>query len=95
MTQRVKRAERRCRQRERAGTTFFDVSRAVRYTRGIVAPRTDTGPAEKCFVALDSAHTVKGFLQEFKDGSAAYWMERGGKGLPASSLEAALNRVMP
>lgn len=48
----------------------------------------------RCFVALDAERRGIGFLQEFADGSAAYWTKLLEIAKPARSLEAAFAALL-
>lgn len=73
---------------------LFDESKAVQQPNGgWLAPRADLRPEERCYVALNSAKRLSGFIQVFADGSAAYWQMPGEQGKLAPSLEAAFERV--
>jgi hypothetical protein len=72
----------------------FDAARSIpQAVGGSIAPRTDIPESEGCFVARQVDGAVFGYLQRFKDGSAAHWRFPCEQAKPASSIEDAFKRL--
>lgn len=52
-------------------------------------PREDIRPEEQCFYALTPDGSLMGYMQLFKNGSAAYWHYIGEKATEARTPEEA------
>lgn len=57
------------------------------------APRTDTGPSERCYVGTDSQGRVFGYAQEYVNGTAAFWLKPMERAILSISLREAQHSV--
>ena len=73
---------------------LFDSKQAVSRGSAFIAPRADVSPSERCYVVLSSTMEALGRLQEFADGSAAFWFGERDQAIPARSLDEALAKVL-
>jgi hypothetical protein len=60
----------------------------------LISLREDIDPSQRCYVAKNNEGAIVGYLQEFANGSAAYWREPLEQAEPATSLEEAVRRLL-